>query len=316
MKKVLIVSYSQTGQLNRILDNIATPLRENGSIDVEWTTITPERPYPFPWPFFSFFDLFPESVYLDGPPIKKIITKYQKYDLIILGYQVWFLSPSLPVSAFLHSVEGRALLKNTPVVAVNACRNMWLNAYERLKEMLNDAGAHLLDHVVLVDQGNSFATFITTPRWLLTGKKGPFLGMPEAGVSEKAIKDSVRFGRAISYALDSGKEKNRSPLLTGLQAVDVNDRLIASERIGYRSFRIWGKLIRKAGKPGEIGRRIVLTLYILFLVTLIVTIVPVTVMLRYLMYPFARKSLRKMKHYFELPSGSGSERMQEFYGNS
>lgn len=48
MKKVLIIHYSQTGQLTEILRSIAGPLRQSADITVDFAQIKPRKPYPFP----------------------------------------------------------------------------------------------------------------------------------------------------------------------------------------------------------------------------------------------------------------------------
>src|SRR5204863_9194288 len=139
-------------------------------------------PYPFPWPLLRFFDAMPEAVLLDPPPLEPLAVRPDEhFDLVVLAYQVWFLSPSGPVTAFLKSESGKRLLRGRPVVTVIACRNMWLIAQETVKRLIHEAGGRLVDNVVFTDQGGTLATFITTPRWLLTGRRNAFWGLPAAG---------------------------------------------------------------------------------------------------------------------------------------
>lgn len=261
--------------------------------------------------FHGLFSEFPESVYLDPPPLQPLsVDKNEAYDLIILAYQVWFLSPSLPITSFMQSEEGKQLLAGKPVVTVIACRNMWLMAQEKMKELITLAGARLLDNVALVDQGSSLATFITTPRWMLTGNRGSGQGLfPKAGINEEQISQATRFGDALMTALDHDDEQGDKPLLQGLGAVEVNTRLIPSEKIANRSFMIWGKLLRAIGPPGSMARRPVLIIYLIFLITLIVTIVPLTMLLRTLLRPFMKHKIAQQKHYFEQPSGSDTSKI-------
>jgi hypothetical protein len=170
-----------------------------------------------------------------------------------------------------------------------------------------------VDNVVLVDQGPAWATFVTTPRWLLTGRKDGFWGVfPPAGVSEADIAGAARFGHALvdaRHLLQSGPD---APLLSGLGAVRVNPGFIASERIGQRSFRVWGRLLRAIGKPGHRGRRAVLLIYLAFLVSLILTVVPVSAVLRALLRPLARQRMDREVARLEQPSGSGTERLSRY----
>lgn len=313
MKRILVVYYSQTGQLSEVLRSITAPLEKDPGIELVYENVQPQKDYPFPWPFFRFLDVFPESVYLDPPSLKPFgFDPSDRFDLIILGYQVWFLSPSLPITGFLKSDAGRAVLKDTPVITVTACRNMWLNAQRKVLELLSAAGAKHLDHVALVDQGPPFATFFTTPRWLWTGRKDGFWGFPPAGVSARDIAAASRFGRAIRVALSRGDLVAQAPLLHGLEAVQVDERLIPGERIGHRSFLIWGGLLRKVGGPGDPKRIPVLLVYAAFLILIIALVALPAMPLRRLMGRLARQRVAAQKAQLELPSGSGSSRMQEF----
>ena len=314
MKRVLAVYFSQTGQLRRVAESVCAPLVSDAGITLDWCELEPQQPYPFPWPLFRFFDQFPESVHLLPPPLAPLsLDPNARYDLVILAYTVWYLSPAPPVTAFLKSEQGRAILKDTPVITLIACRNMWLMAQEKTKQLLSDAGARLSDNIVLTDKGSALATFITTPRWMLTGKVEPLWGLfPKAGITDEDIRDASRFGRAIARALHADGLDGMHPVLTGLQAATADDRLIASERIGSRSFFVWGKLVRLAGPQGAGARKLVLSLYVVFLVAMIVTVVPISMLLRALLRPLLASRLQRAKTYFELPSGSGAERMSEF----
>jgi hypothetical protein len=310
MIRVLVIHYSQTGQATRAVKSMLAPMEAHPDFQVSWHNVEPLAAYPFPWGFFEFFDTFPETVHLDPPPLKpQGFDSDARYDLVVLAYQAWFLSPSLPITAFLKS-PGARVLQDKPVITLVACRNMWLMAQEAVKTLLAERGARLIDHVALIDQGPGWATFITTPRWLLTGRRDAFGGIfPPAGVSDAEISGASRFGRALveqRHLIQSNLDK---PLLTGLGAVKVNPGYIASERIGHRSFRIWGRLLRAIGKPGSPVRRTVLIVYIVFLIALILTVVPLGIVIRALLRPLMRERMEKEVARLELPSGSGTERI-------
>jgi len=312
-KKVLFIQYSQSGQLTDIVKSISTPLMSSDSVEVSTSTLNPEKPFPFPWPLLDFFNIFPECVYLDPPTIKPLdINTNQKFDLIVLAYQVWFLAPSLPITAFLQSNEGKRLLQDTPVITLIGCRNMWVMAQQAITKLLKDANAHHIDNIVLTDQGSTLASFITTPRWVLTGKKNAFWGFPAAGIAAKEIQQAERFGHAIIDALKNDKEKNNSPILTGLGAAKVDISNLQSEKAGYRSFRIWGKLLRIIGKPTNPVRKLVLVLYIVFLIALILTVVPITMILQKVLQPLLKNKIEQIKEKYELPSGSATNRIKDF----
>lgn len=312
MKRVLVVNYSQSGQLSDISARIVDPLRAAGH-DVHVETLAPEIPFPFPWPIVEFFDAFPECVQLDAPPLRALeVAADTTFDLVILTYQVWYLSPALPMTAFLKSEEGRKLIDGKPVITLVACRNMWLSAQETMKQLIAGAGGRLIDHLAFTDQGHPLATFITTPRWVWTGKKNSFLGLPPAGVSPEEIRQASRFGLALADGLNNDREKSGQPMLAGLRAVTVNVRLAVSERAGRRAFGVWSKLVRLFGKRGQWRRRPVLLLFVVYLITLIVTVVPISLLLQWLFSPLLKPRLERLKAELEQPSGSQEFNLQKY----
>jgi hypothetical protein len=315
MPKVLVVYFSQTGQLRRVAESVAAPLTRADDFNVQWLPLKPEKPYPFPWSFFTFFDQFPEAVYLDPPQLEPLALRDgERFDLIILAYTVWYLSPSPPTTAFLKSPRARAVLKDTPVITLIACRNMWLQAQEQTKKLLTDAGARLIDNIVLTDRGSTMKTLVTTPRWMFTGRRDAFWGgfFPRAGIAEEDITGASRFGRAILAAMRAGPLTADTPIAAGLCAATVDQRLIASEKIARRSFMMWGPALRRLGQQGDPARKPMILLWACVLFLLVFTVVPVTIALRTLLKPFRNESIARQRHYFEEPSGSADFRMKEF----
>ncbi|BCK86503.1 hypothetical protein MIZ01_0265 [Sideroxyarcus emersonii] len=314
IKRVLVLDYSQTGQLSQIVGNILAPLRHESDIALHVEQLRPLKPFPFPWGFFSFLDAFPESAHMVPAPLQPLsLTGEEEFDLVILPYQVWFLAPSQPVTAFLKHPLAHRLLAGKPVVTVIACRNMWMLAQEKMKGLLADCGARLLDNVVLVDPSPTLASLLTTPLWLLSGKRDLLKLLPPAGVDAASIRAAGRFGLALRDALRNGQERGAAPLLSGLRAADSDPRLLASERAATRSFYLWGKLLRAMGEPGQRRRYPFLLLYVAFLIALILTVVPLSLSIQSLLRPFLRQRCALLKRRFDQPSGCGTERMH-LYG--
>jgi len=304
MKRVLVVHFSQTGQLARVTRRLVSPLAAASDVQVVEEVLRPRRPYPFPWPFWRFLDTMPESVLLEPPALEPLSVRAdEKFDLIILAYQVWYLAPAGPITAFLRSDAGRQLLRGRPVVTVIACRNMWLLAQETLKRLVHETGGQLRDNVAFTDQGSTLATFITTPRWLLTGRRNAFWGFPAAGVAEEEIARADRFGHALLHALRASRERENTPMLAGLGAARVDPRLVFSERAAHRAFSVWSRLIRLGGPAGSATRLPLLALFCAYLVAMILAVVPASLLLQRLMRPVFARRLQALQAYFEQPSG-------------
>src|SRR5688572_23331109 len=133
-KKILVIYYTQSGQLEDILDNFTAPLIAAGN-QVEKVRVHVATDYPFPWTGKSFFAVMPDCVKGVPTELKPFGLKENKYDLIILGYQAWFLSPSIPVNSILGTPAVQNVLKDTPVITITGARNMWITAMERIKKI-------------------------------------------------------------------------------------------------------------------------------------------------------------------------------------
>lgn len=300
MKEVLIVYYSQTGQLFDILRNVESTLKGD-QVNITYHKIEPKQEYAFPWEAEKFYDVFPES-FLQltqelRPPAAEVLDK--KYDLVILGYQVWYLTPSRPIVSFLKSEEGKKLLANTPVVTLVACRNMWIQAQEKMKRLLLDAKAGLKGHIAMVDRHGNNISVITIQHWMMGGKKDRFLGIfPKPGVSDTDIAQASKFGAPIREALLSNDYTHLQETLLQRDAVRVSPYLAQADKRGNVLFNKWAKLLIKKGGPGDPKRLKWIGLfkyYLLFAIWVIAPIVFIVFLLTYL--PMTQKRKRERSYY-------------------
>src|ERR1700744_6396175 len=139
-QRVLAIYYTQTGQLGEIMDRFTAPLTEAG-VTVEKVLIRPTPGFPFPWTSDTFFGEMPDCVLSVPGGLEPFSLGATRYDLILLGYQPWFLSPSIPTNTLLRDPAFQSVLKDTPVITVTGCRNMWISAHIRLRAMLEERGA-------------------------------------------------------------------------------------------------------------------------------------------------------------------------------
>ncbi|MFD2602229.1 dialkylrecorsinol condensing enzyme DarA [Flavobacterium suzhouense] len=298
MRNVLVIYFSQSGQLKEIADNIAKPLIDDPEVNVVFYNIEMETPFPFPWNKESFFDAFPES-FMQIParlkPVPQAVLDI-KYDLILFHYQVWFLSPSIPVNSFLKSPEAKQLLNNTPVVTISGSRNMWFLAQEKVKALLKQNGALLKGNIALVDRAGNLISVITIVEWMFSGKKEKHLGVfPLPGVSQNDIVDAVKFGNTINTALKSNDFESLQPRLLDQEAVKVSPYLVAVDKKGNYVFSKWTKIISK--RPDK--RKKLLRIFVIYLVLAIWVISPIVYILHMLTYPFKIRAHKKTVQYYK-----------------
>jgi len=306
VNRVLALSYSQTGQTARALDSLVGGL-DPVDFSVTREAIRPRETYPFPWTLGRFLEVFPDCVLerppeIDAPPPDAD----GGFDLVVLAYQVWFLAPSLPVQAFLRSPWAARVLRGKPLVALCICRNMWHRASDVLKRMVADVGGVLVDHVVVTDRSPAWASFVTTPRWMLTGRRNAFWVFPPAGVSEEDLRALARFGRAVSERWAEHERTPCAPLLGGLGAVQVDRRTIVPELLGRASFPPLARLVARSGPPGSVRRYVSTGLFVIYLVVAIVVLIPLVVVAGLPLHPLFRSRLAAYVERLRAPSSTAN----------
>jgi len=301
MKRALVIFYSQTGQLKEIVDSVTAPLGED--FELVFEELKPVLPYPFPWRGMLFFQAFPESV--QEIPCVMELFKFnpdQDFDLVILAYQVWYLSPSIPFTAFLQSPEGRKVLKGKPVITILGVRNMWVMAQERVKKQIRDLGGTLVGNIVLVDPYPNLVSVVTIGRWLMKGQqkgKGLISGIfPQAGVPEQNIREAAKFGEVIREAFRAGQLDKLQDQLLEKGAVKIKPVLMSIEKRGRMIFGFWSKFVLKKGGYGDPAREGRLKLFKYYLFAVIYLVLPIVSLIFWFTHKiFYKKTWRSMEYY-------------------
>ena len=247
-KNILVTYYSQTGQLQEIMKNIAAVFAENNEeYQVTFYEIKLKEDFAFPWDSEVFYNTFPES-YLQVPkeivpPSDEILNK--KYDLILFGYQVWFLTPSIPIISFLKSPYAEKLLADTPLVTVSGTRNMWMLSQDKLKVHLARLKSKLVGNIALVDRHDNYTSVLTILNWLQTGHKEKTKYLPAAGIAQKEIDEAGKFGKIIRKYADKGSYDGMQKELVSNGAVEVRPFLLKVETVGNKLFTVFSGIIKK-----------------------------------------------------------------------
>jgi len=293
-KKILVIYYSQTGQLGDIANSLTAPLEAAGN-QVETVQVQPATPYPFPWKGKSFFAVMPDCVLGVPTELQPILLKETAYDLVIFGYQAWFLSPSIPSSSILNHPAIKAVIKDTPVVTFTGARNMWISANIRIRKSLQDLGAKHVGNIALVDKHANPVSFVTILYWMFSGKRDRYLNLfPRPGVSDEDIKGCTVFGNIIQRHLGNNNYEGMQDALLEKKAVVVKYNLMFIESKARRLFAIWANFIVK--RKNRTGWLVAFKYYLI--IALFIAAPIILTVDAILFKPFLSARVKRQKQYY------------------
>lgn len=289
--KVLYLSYSQSGQLDEIAERFFLPF---SSHKIDRVKVRPSKPFPFPWTSAEFFDAMPETVLEEPIQLEPLNIPGSDYDLIVLGYQPWFLSPSLPVTALLKSDEFKTVVQGKPVVTIVGSRNMWINSQISINRLVEQAGAKVVANIPFSDKTNNIVSAVTILYWMLSGRKERMWGVfPKPGVSDEDIERAGEPGRIALAHAESGEYTSLQEKIADFVTVPTD--ILFIEKRAKRLFRIWAGIIKRFGKTPR-SRRLWVSIYKYYLIIALFIVVPIVLLVYYiLVLPFVYKRVAAEK---------------------
>lgn len=157
------------------------------------------------------------------------------YDVIIIGWQTWFLSPCLPIQLALTDPDYQKLLffgsgekKTKQIVLIGTHRNMWHRASRTLHRQItniiagggnnNDttttSSARIAGQINFVQQNNFLQSIYHTVVWQLYGNK--FKG--KAALQESVEDQAFQYGKEwVNDLNSSNNDDDFLPLQGGIQ---------------------------------------------------------------------------------------------------
>jgi hypothetical protein len=297
MKKILTIHYSQSGQLTEIVNQYCSGI-ENASF--EHVRISPKYPFPFPWTNDVFFDIMPDTVLENAIELAPFSLQENTYDLIILAYQPWFLSPSMPITALLKKESFQKIIKDTPIVTLIGSRNMWLNSQESIKKLILDAGGKLVGNVPLIDRNPNLLSVISILHWMQTGKKTKKWGIfPKPGISNEDIVEVKKFGVLLNSEFESTNFSGYQEKVVENGGVTIPTNILFIEGKAKRIFRIWANLIQKKTAAGG-NRKFWVNFFKYYLLFALFIVSPILLLIYFvLIYPFTIAKVKAKKSYYQ-----------------
>ena len=297
-KNVLVIYYSQSGQLKEIAEQVAKPLREDSRVQLDFLNIEMENEFPFPWTNETFFGAFPDTFLQNTHRIKPVSEPIlsKKYDLILFAYQPWYLSPSIPANSFLKSQYAKQLFENTPVVTIIGSRNMWAMAQEKVKKLFQGLNAKLVGNIALADRNPNLISAYTIVKWMFSGEKRKFGILPTPGIAQHEIDQASKFGEVILKHLHTDNFELLQDDLLKSGAVEIRHFLIQIDKTANKMFAKWAAFITK--KQGNARKKRLKGFYY-YLVVAIWFLSPIVNLIYILTYLFRYNKIKKEIAYFK-----------------
>lgn len=299
-KNVLVVYFTQTGQLSSAVKATLQPLENDPEVEIHYEQVKPAKAFPYPWTYMQFFDAFPETVH--GIPCELEPFKFdpdKNYDLIVIAYQPWFLSICIPMNSFLQSQEAKKVLLNKSVVTIIACRNMWLTSQEKMKKHLQNLKANLSGNITFIDKSANLISLVTVFAFVLGGVKEKFLGVfPKYGVKEEDLAKAPAYGEKILNSLRSNNYSSLQEQLIEEGAVSIKSNLMLLEGRGKVLFPLYADYISKKGTAGSKDRRLRVRIFGIVLPLAILILSPVITIISRLAPLLASKKIKKEMSYY------------------
>ncbi len=294
-KKILVVYYTQTGQLRNIVQSLTKPLADDGAYELHFEELKPKPPFPFPYNADEFFQVMPESVAGIPCELEPLSLKGDEhFDLVMVAWQPWYLSPSIPIHAFFQHTVGKALIKGKPIVTIVGSRNMWVMAHETIRGYIREAGGRLVGNILFYDKAPNLLSVVSVIRWMFHGKSERYLWVfPPSGVSAKDIAGASVYGEIIGEAFNKGGFDTLQQELVAAGAVDVKTSLAMIEKRGKVMFRIWADFIRRKGAYGAKSRVLRVRMFKYYLLFVIYLVSPLASAVYWLIKPFRKKTIQQ-----------------------
>lgn len=294
--KILAINYSQSGQLDEIIENYISTL---SNVTIDRIKFSTAKKFDFPWTVSTFFDTMPECVKEIPTSINEINYQYDKYDLILLGYQPWFLSPSIPTTSLLKDEKFKQKLNGTPIITIIGSRNMWLNSQDSVVKMIENANGKLIGNLPLIDKSDNVLSAASILHWMLTGKKERKWGiLPMPGISQEDIKGASKFGGILNKCIANNKLNDYQNQLVKEKGVFISTNILFIEGRAKTLFKIWANLILKKEAQGK-KRSFWVSFFKYYLVIALFVVSPfVLIIYNLLIRPFTLKSIREKKNKY------------------
>lgn len=215
--RVLLLYYTFTGQVLRVLEAAGEVFRERGCevVTAEIELTDPrfgERFSPFPMRrvLLDFLRVLPAQIRRATAEIRTPEeVRTGGYDLICIGSSTWWLTMNIAMRSFLRSDEARRILAGTPFAAFGVCRRYWRNNFATIRKLGEKQGGRYVGGVHFEYAGGQVQSMLSLLSYLASGEyRGRYLGVriPATNIAPEQLEQTRKFALTLADRLTRDSE--------------------------------------------------------------------------------------------------------------
>ena len=217
MADILAVYYSLTHQTETAVRRIVGAL-EHAKHHVTLRALEPIPPYTLPLPPSTSRSLLLGALRGRWPivDLHPLELPDRDWDVLLIGYQPWFMTPSVPIHSLLKGPDGE-IVRGRRVIGVITCRAMYKRAARLFEEWVGERGGEVVEQHVFVDQDYRPTNMLSLGYRLSHGHD------PVGGPLKKLLKpfgigeDGQRYAQALGERL--ARRLDRGPLYGNAEVI-------------------------------------------------------------------------------------------------
>ena len=221
--RYLVLYASRTSNTERVAQLIQTTL------DCDILEIEPETPYDIDYNTMLERSREELTAISQGnyPPVKTSVESFDDYDIVFVGYPIWYGSMATPVQTFLHEHASRLAGKRIALFATSGSSGISASVSETRKLC---PGVTIIEQTLLLTSSTLSRMTSRVPVWL----KGIGANREEPEISEEmSMKVSITFGERTITATMENNAAGRDFLSRLPLEITLNDYNNMTEKIFY-----------------------------------------------------------------------------------
>jgi menaquinone-dependent protoporphyrinogen IX oxidase len=206
---VLFVYYTYTQQTLKIVETMATVLRERGAevalARIEFTDpryADRFKTFPMPHPYLEVVGMLPAEVLGKTGAIRiPDVATEREYDLVCIAAPTWWLSTDVPIRSFLESEAAGRVLKGKPFAVAVICRRYWRHNLKTVRRLATERGGVFVDSIHFCYEGGQIRSLLSLISYLGSGKYLPrSLGVkiPPTNLRPYHLEEARKFANGLA----------------------------------------------------------------------------------------------------------------------